>query len=769
MDKKGVPFLFDLIPLQSNDDYFLALHKRPKQGVYFTRFVGYDEEKPFVRFLARYLAAAKAGGAYLSKPLANPTERETRQFYEAAPEPFALDRMLVNRQLGSWMHYLSPKSVFLLSESITAVLELLKRQGANDNILKNAYVKFMCWLRSSFTKAASRLGGGEAPKILYEGDISKYEVYMLRILSLAGCDVLYLHFVSDDSYLKYDKSSQFSRPVYGRLRVPPKIHFSAIDLEAVQRMEQRQKTFSQFESSVLTNSWMSGALEDCLLLSNSQRNTGGAPKICNLFVRWMGCDAEKDAYLNRLFSLRKRLAEAGRVVQVLDKKIDNPTNDEVARYKSVGYAGLDKRALLDALLQKFDAGPDKVRALLAQKAFLRAVENESDANLARLYNHCVRLLCWLTRFLSALYQNTAQDAPPLVLYYGEPTVHEVTLLCALADIGVDVLAVSSDTAADAVFASHPLAGKSRLVPLPQSMPLPPFPEREVKVRVATVAYNASRQLDELLYTDTELFRNRQFARSKPVTLKTTYEEIGILWHEEAKYRPSFSVEGQTVTVPNIFAKVCGVADGNVAAYWDTIRSMVTPETIVFTRVPLLPEHRMNAIRPYVDQFIRGGRINPSLIKKHSEYQYDYLNDDTQDYMLEKMQELLDLQWIETEEPGLPCKILATLLGLDGYLLRLIQNFDFTKKVPKLIIVDVDEKMFTLDDCILVSYFNLIGFDIVVFTPTGYRNLEKYIKRDVYELYNIGPYSYNLTIPNLREKQSGGAGGLFGKLFGKGRN
>jgi len=68
---------------------------------------------------------------------------------------------------------------------------------------------------------------------------------------------------------------------------------------------------------------------------------------------------------------------------------------------------------------------------------------------------------------------------------------------------------------------------------------------------------------------------------------------------------------------------------------------------------------------------------------------------------------------------------------------------------------------------------LAGFDIAVFTPTGYRDLDKYLLRDAYEEHQIGTYLFHLQVPDMRpagrsqQNSASREGGLFGKLFGKG--
>ena len=53
-----------------------------------------------------------------------------------------------------------------ISEAIFYVLSELNIKQNNINILKNTFVKFMCWLKSDFENLLYNLGGEEVPKIL---------------------------------------------------------------------------------------------------------------------------------------------------------------------------------------------------------------------------------------------------------------------------------------------------------------------------------------------------------------------------------------------------------------------------------------------------------------------------------------------------------------------------------------------------------------------------------------------------------------------------
>ena len=86
----------------------------------------------------------------------------------------------------------------------------MRRSGKTDNMLKNAYIKFMCWLYYKFERIVNQLGENNIPKILYEGEISNYELMLISILSNAGCDIVLLQYNGDQEYLKLDADSSLS-------------------------------------------------------------------------------------------------------------------------------------------------------------------------------------------------------------------------------------------------------------------------------------------------------------------------------------------------------------------------------------------------------------------------------------------------------------------------------------------------------------------------------------------------------------------------------
>ena len=104
-----------------------------------------------------------------------------------------------------------------------------------------------------------------------------------------------------------------------------------------------------------------------------------------------------------------------------------------------------------------------------------------------------------------------------------------------------------------------------------------------------------------------------------------------------------------------------------------------------------------------------------------------------------------------------------MLGMDKNLIRMMQQYDFTKRIPKVLAFQTKESAPCIEDAILMAYLNLLGFDIVIYVPTGYNSVETYYTKHVMEEYQVGDYLYDLKIPNLKNRKKSNEG-IMGKLF-----
>ena len=199
--------MFQQTALEKLEDYFTPLAQRPRRCVYFYRLAGLTPGSS--AFLSRYYQAARENGVILDGRLANPGPDQLAYYTEMMGTEFRLDRGFLDQSLARWLPRMSPAQRERVTEAIFSTLNDMRGQGKNDNMLRNGYMKYMCWLYYKFERILNRLGAESLPKVLYDGALSQHELQLLVILSRAGADILALE--REEGYLRLDPRSEWSR------------------------------------------------------------------------------------------------------------------------------------------------------------------------------------------------------------------------------------------------------------------------------------------------------------------------------------------------------------------------------------------------------------------------------------------------------------------------------------------------------------------------------------------------------------------------------
>ena len=754
--------MFQLGRIEKLHDYFSACSRRREQAVFFYRVAGYSGE--VAAFLTQYDQAARTNGVVIEGRIPNPDPKQLDYLAEMMGSDFQLDAGFLTQKLTRWLPRLTGAQREAVVTAMTATLQDLQAHGKNENMLRNAYIKYMCWLYYKFERILGRLGGDELPKILYDGTVSSYELQLLVILARAGADVVLLERAGDAGYLRCDPTSQYAQLYQAPGLTPFPADFSLRQLREQGRQQaERQKLYGAPAGiAPCTNAWMKAP--DVKEILTAVRARGDDPKLFyNAFVVQYGVE-DKLLFPSDMVAFYQQLKREGRKVCLENGRLPPPTPEEIAAVRRRNHQTAEQLAAdLAANLQY--PNNQQLQTLMRQ-AFLDVVLEEDKAvggNLNRLLNKAVYLVAWMKRYQKDLFQNwQAPEVGVFILFGACSGDNEALFLRLLAKLPVDVLVLLPDLNAPCVLKDPALLDLHK----EHSLPMTDFPVEPSQMRVRTAAYQAEREMDSILYQNTGLYRARQHQKAEAVTLQTMYEEIGLLWDQELKYRPGFAAEGDTVTVPVLLEKICGMKDGPILPYWLEIKKLVTPETTLVTKLPWQTGLEANPMKPYATQFLRQGRLQREKIKQHKDYPYGILRPEIQDYLLDKLQVLLDEKLIAgTYQNGTEYTIVSTILGLPKDLLRRIQNFDFTKKNPKLIIISTTEETLSLEDSILVAFLNLVGFDILFFVPTGYQSIEKYFQKPFANEHQLGPYRYDLQVPDFRTLHEGGKSSIR-KLFGR---
>ena len=719
----------------------------------FTRYVGYDNADSFRGFLIQQFAASQKGGLFFKEklPMATTTEISAASAYTAASFDKADD---IKKALEMWLHDANvPCDSAAMAEIMAKAVE---ECGANK---KNTYFVILCWLIKYL--------GARPSNLLFIGAPTLRELYFLLMMQAAGVKVTLVSYGLDKDFDKLAFSDRIAVKT-GKETAPLQIDFSKIDLSQEAKLAEMHAEGERVSGLVKRlSTTAAGIFEDFLkdrknrVIANGGVYTedGEIPVYC---AALLGFD-EDVVYTNMLVKFKESFAGLKKQLIFIEKTLSNPNADEVKALGTVTRTGTE--AMIDALAMSINLPGDRTRTALAQRALKEVLTSLDTGNQTVVLNYANKLITWLYRCTQARKYSVRYEDIPVILYYGDISQSEVYFLNFMSRCGFDVIYISPNLNNAELAASKNLDARMQIFKLPQSRESGTYPTKAAKMKVATVAYSAERELDTKLYGgDTGIYRNFQFPNSQSVTLKTTFEEIDILWKEEARFRQGFSTAGNLVSVPNVFAKISGVEDGNLDKYWEDVRKKLTPETILVEKKPNGNEQTpdLSAYR----QFYRNGEIDAEKLKNSTMNKYGFLPDRIQDMLFYKLQEACSSGFLKLSGDDLMCAVIHYGMSFNKEMLQIIQRFDFTRKIPKLIYIDAVEDTFTLQECIQIVLCNLIGFDVLIYTPSGYKNLETFVKNDAFEEHIMNKFLYNVEVPKFKIPSEEKNGGFFGKLFGK---
>lgn len=785
---------------------FLPMTQRKTKGVYFLRLSDFSDS--LEQFIWQYHEEARQRGVIIEDQISNPDDRQLSYYSDVLGTAFQPSEAFVLSALQKWMPRMSANNKAEFAAAMFKQFEEMKSAGKNENIQKNVYIKMMCWLYYKFERLMPFLGDDRPPKVLYEGNrVTNHELIFLRILSSMGADILLLETKSDDAYLRLDPSSQWSQKIsetgtrafasdysLKNLRkekarqmattpqqpttrpqsqaVQPPVRPSTptqrpvrptqstpvppVQRPVAQRPPVQQRPVVPSQPSLdaesrfpapgmeaCTNAWMKQADLEQILLPPVVRGDDRS-YFYNAFIRVNGVQ-DKLTYTNELYQMYQKLVTNQRKVVVVDGAFPTPEPDELQKIRRRNYKSVDE--LIIDLAGNLPACASVELQRSIQRSFVRTMKEaaKSESNLNRLTVTAVYILCWILRYQGQIFQGWKTSDIPVLIKMGPcESIQDALYILFLSQLPVDVLVLAPNLNQVCLVKSEKLleiTGK-------ESLPVMKFPRQNSQMR--TVAAHAEEDLSSILYSDTGIYRNRQFETAQTITLQTTFEEIFILWDKDLKYRPNFSTANHIANIPVIFAKVSGVEEGKTIPYWQKIKMLKdTSDTLLIKQMPFIQSGEVNRFQSLAVKGIKNEKIKKDVVKADRQYPFGLLREEMEEHVFNKLQEMLDQRVIKgTFQNGTEYTILATILNMKKELMRLIQGFDFTKKNPKIVVINTRDQSPSLEDAILLTFLNKLGFDIILFIPTGYQTIERYLNDNFPVEHQIGDYVYDLSVPDF---------------------
>lgn len=680
------------------------------------RFNGYCKE--FEDFIIDAYEKAVKCGCVITDGLQNPTAGNVEYFQDNLGVDFECSKDFFKMRVSKWLPQLKLQQSELLANSIFTVFEQLKASGKNDSALRNFYTKLMCWLYYKFTNVLTKIDTSLIPVVIYTGSYGTYELRTMQILNLCGCSVAYIDIKGDEtSYKKYDSESKCTS-LYEFKQVNP---FPAT------------WSLNNVKASVLQKQKLEKVLGDKSNILNIQVldsvDFHSLPQTGIYRLQVIGVD---ETYQNTLFDYKQSLSNS----EFITGNVPPIKPDEIG-LKNTNFRSFDD--CLVTLLSNIILNNIQ-NTTTFKYAFSELISKKGITNTQK----CISLY-----FLCIRYKKLFDNGVMFIL--GDDfTENTIFVIEFLKHFNTSIVVLNPKKS------SSVLAG-IKIQDLKDSADINDYPTSKAVISTTTVASQAESEIHNALYnSDLGIYMENQYSSAKVTYLNCTYDEIKLLWNEELRMRTGFETVDSVVTMPVIYGKLNGIPDGDYSRFTQMLQTL-KETSLVFENDIIKSKDTCF----YAAECMSNGKVSIEKIREHKNYKYAYLRDDIQNYMLAKIQDLLDLEVIKgVGKNGIENTLFSVVLNLPQQFIQTIQNFDFTKRNPKLIIVRTSTEQMSLEDSILTNYLSLLGFDILLVVPTGYNVLDAHTTKELYKTYEFGNYKYDFKLSDLNQKS------FFDKLFGR---
>lgn len=455
--------------------------------------------------------------------------------------------------------------------------------------------------------------------------------------------------------------------------------------------------------SVCRNAWM----KEPDPLQEIQRRPEGLNTIfCE--IKGTNCIAN---YAEDLFKLRRSLSDC----IVINGKIPNPTVDEGRQ---------EVKGIVKPVLQRF----------LREK---RITGNDTKV---------LKALC--CRYFSQV----SKAKVGTLLYYGSITEKkEIQLLDFAKELPMDVIILNH-----AKEESYDFKGDFMVIEEEFASPLAQFPEEVL----ATGAASVEKTLDQVLYGDENFSRPNQYSDVESIILNVTKEDVTGLWGEEIKMRTGYGIENGKVIVPTLYAQITGLGNFSKRSYIDFV-SALTQNSMCFVTETL----EISPIK------LKGDSSLKTMSDKHFNKKFaekvlsmtplSILSQEKQTLLVEKANEMIKKYKFNSIWDVLT--FAGILFAIPEALAKLIHVWDLTKVNPKIVMVLTGTRKLESKEEVMLQYLHAIGFDVLLFVPTGYGLVTEDLLRSGLQKIDLSNYNFSIQYSEIVSNRKGLLNRLFHRL------
>lgn len=425
-------------------------------------------------------------------------------------------------------------------------------------------------------------------------------------------------------------------------------------------------------------------------------------------------------------------------VVIKEGRIPKPTMDEIQKMPNNQYKRLEQLIMdISYRLKRLPISTDKKNQILDSfEDILRQYAKNKSLSLTELKNFAICIVCWYLRFKD---QIDSSEHIPVLLFWGIPKKEsEWAFLIFLNKICVNIVILNPSKEI------CEMSKQCTVYEYPEASNIKEFPKAFDPSN--TIAFQAEQEFHDMMHENAGVFFDHDYKYPVSMPLKSTYEELTILWNQELKYRPGFHVDGETVTMPIILAKLSGVPSKDT--YWKTMSSFIK-KSFTFEK-PFLRINNAFFIEDTV-LLIQNNHLDRKRIKNHPKYYYSYLSESVQERILDCIETLIMGDIIKNiHANGNQYVVLSILLNLSERPMRYLHTFSCTKRNQKCVYWSLTNRSIKYEEAIILAFFSLYGFDVLFLVPTGYRTIETYYQNFEIQEHVIGEPQYEIKQPEEPE-------------------
>ena len=482
------------------------------------------------------------------------------------------------------------------------------------------------------------------------------------------------------------------------------------------------------------------------------------------FYRFIGVE-DSSNYDNYIKTIQNKCLEEDKCI-IFDGSIPLSGEMELIQYIFNELAFMDVYKMSSQEITIFEEFEINLKFLKALEYVIpMACNKENFFNDNVRNNFITKLIVWTYTYAKNIKYDSSIN--PKCIYYGNIERHEIYFLIMLYKMGYDVIYINP---LKEEFWSE--IEEDRLSECIKSMgilSIESFSERASKGKAIdnfeTITKQIQREVEEQLFSRTGVFKPWQFRKgyTKSVLLDTVLEDIYIYWNEPCKLRSGFKVEGDTVRVPCFFKKIDGMYKDEFE-YQKLVKYCTSSSnTLVFNGIYFSEDVKFTDDM-YQIMFcqLSDGTFDMEEIKKLSIYKFSKYSEEVQNFMLRKFNETIldDKLYAFNLNREDMLQLLVLVLHINEEIIRLVDNFDFTNNIPKIVIFLNNEDKLSNNMLLLLGYIHKMGFDIVIFNPSGFFNTNEIIKSDRINSIRLQQMKYNTEYRNLKVKKKGFLDRLF---------